>query len=228
MKPMIFSVEDDTNIQNVIQIALTNSNYDIQTFQDAVSLFDALKRETPDLFLLDVMLPDENGIQILKRLKADSTYNQIPVMIISAKSSELDRVIGLDSGADDYLVKPFGVLELVSRIKALLRRYQTEDVPPVLQIGPVEINQNNYTCHVSGREISLTHKQFDLLFFLMQKSKEVVSREDILNKIWGYEFIGETRTLDVHIKEIRRKLHEAGLETKAIETVRGVGYRFIL
>ncbi|HPJ24056.1 MAG TPA: response regulator transcription factor [Bacillota bacterium] len=228
MKPLIYSVEDDINIQNVIQIALNNSNFDIKTFSNAQDLFVALNKQTPDLFLLDIMLPDVNGIEILKKIRENPKHALIPVMIISAKISEIDRVIGLDSGADDYMIKPFGVLELVSRVKALLRRTKSQEINESFSIGDLVINQNKHICQYQGKEITLTRKQFELLFLLMQKHNEILSRDDILNSVWGYEYIGETRTLDVHVKEIRKRLREAGISETAIETIRGIGYRFVL
>ena len=228
MKPLIYSVEDDINIQNVIQIALNNSNFDIKTFSDAQDLFVALNKQTPDLFLLDIMLPDVNGIEILKKIRENPKYALIPVMIISAKVSEIDRVIGLDSGADDYMIKPFGVLELVSRVKALLRRTKNQENNESIMVGDLVINQNKHICQYQGKEIILTRKQFELLFLLMEKNNEIISRDEILNAVWGYEYIGETRTLDVHVKEIRKRLREAGINETAIETIRGIGYRFVL
>lgn len=228
MKPLIFSVEDDLNIQNVIQIALKNSNYEIQLFDNANALFSALEFQKPDLFLLDIMLPDTDGLKILQKLKSNPKFHMIPVMIISAKISEIDRVIGLDSGADDYLIKPFGVLELVSRVKALLRRFKPESSSAIIQIGDLELNSKKYECKYQNTQIVFTKKQFDLLKLLMENYQTIVSRNDILNIVWGFEYIGETRTVDVHIKEIRRKLKDAGIEDTTIETVRGIGYKFVL
>ncbi len=228
MKPIVFSVEDDINIQNVIQIALSNSNYDIKIFDRADQLMDVLEQETPDVILLDIMLPDIDGLEILKKLKSNPKYAQIPVMIISAKISEVDRVIGLDTGADDYLVKPFGVLELVSRVKALLRRYHKKSKEESLEVKGLKITPSKFLCKYNDFELKFTRKQFELLQLLMENHNTIISRDDILNKVWGYEYIGETRTIDVHIKEIRRKLKDAGLTDEVIETVRGIGYRFVL
>ena len=183
MKPLIYSVEDDINIQNVIQIALNNSNFDIKTFSNAQDLFVALNKQTPDLFLLDIMLPDVNGIEILKKIRENPKHALIPVMIISAKISEIDRVIGLDSGADDYMIKPFGVLELVSRVKALLRRTKSQEINESFSIGDLVINQNKHICQYQGKEITLTRKQFELLFLLMEKNNEIISRDEILNAV---------------------------------------------
>lgn len=228
MNPLIYSVEDDVNIQNVIQIALTNSNFKVRSFDNAKMLFSALNDELPDLLLLDIMLPDMDGIQILKNIKSNTKYMNIPIMIISAKTSEIDRVIGLDTGADDYLVKPFGVLELVSRVKALLRRFMKDEPEIDRNIKGLEISKADFVCRYHGEEISLTKKQFDLLWYLMEHNNQTLSRDNIMNNIWGYEFVGETRTIDVHIKELRKKLLEAGVDGETIETIRGIGYRFKL
>lgn len=228
MKPIIFSVEDDINIQNVIKIALKNSNFDIRAFDDGDSLFDALETEVPDLVLLDIMLPKYNGLEILKKLKENPRYHEVPVMIISAKVSEVDKVVGLDAGADDYLIKPFGVLELVSRVKAILRRYKTDEETSTMQVNGIFIDEKQYLCAYNDQTITLTRKEFELLSLLMKNRDRIVTRDEILNIVWGYQYIGESRTVDVHIKEIRKKLKNSGLEEKAIETIRGIGYRFIL
>ncbi len=228
MKPLVYSVEDDLNIQNVINIALTNSNFEIVSFENAKDMISTLDEKIPDLFLLDIMLPDIDGLQILKKLKANPKWDRIPVMIISAKITEIDRVIGLDMGADDYLIKPFGVLELVSRVKALVRRYRTKESNDYIEIKGLYLNPKKFSCKYNDVEITMTIKQFELLHLLMRYDNEIVTRDEILNKVWGYEYIGESRTIDVHIKEIRRKLKEAGLDERAIETIRGIGYRFIL
>ena len=228
MNPLIYSVEDDLNIQNVIKIALQNSNFDIALFSDAQTMFNELKSKKPDLFLLDIMLPNMDGLKILKKLKSESKFQKIPVMMLSAKSSEIDKVIGLDYGADDYMIKPFGVLELVSRVKALLRRYKDVETKTDIVIGNLVIKPNKYKCEYKGKEIELTKKEFDLLKMLANNRRDIVSREEILNVVWGYEYIGETRTVDVHIKEIRKKLKSAGISEKTIETARGIGYKLIL
>lgn len=228
MKPMVFSVEDDLNIQNVIKIALENSQFEIVNFENGKSLFHRLEEQTPDLFLLDIMLPDMDGLEIVKKLKKNEKYKSVPIMIISAKSSEIDRVIGIDLGADDYLVKPFGVLELVSRVKALLRRNEKFNKTQVLEIKDLKLDIKEYVVMYKDQEVIFTKKQFDLLKYFMEKNQKTITRDEILNNVWGYDFFGETRTLDVHVKEIRKKLKDAGVESQAIETVRGVGYKFVL
>lgn len=228
MKSLVFSVEDDQNIQNVIKIALTNSNFDIQIFNSGSELLNTLETQIPDIFLLDIMLPDMDGLEILKTLKNNPKYHSIPVMIISAKISEIDRVIGLDAGADDYLIKPFGVLELVSRVKALLRRFKPKPGLHSVETNGLIINPQKHICKYQDQSIELTKKQFDLLLLFMNHPNEIISREDILNNVWGYEYAGETRTVDVHIKEIRRKLKTAGMKEQVIETIRGIGYRLVI
>ncbi len=228
MKPVVFSVEDDLNIQNVIKIALENSQFEIVNFENGRSLFHSLEVQIPDIFLLDIMLPDMDGLEIVKKLKKNEKYKNIPIMIISAKSSEIDRVIGIDLGADDYLVKPFGVLELVSRVKALLRRNEKFNQSKIIQIKELRLDIKEYIVRYKDQEIIFTKKQFDLLKYFMEKNQKTVTRDEILNNVWGYEFFGETRTLDVHVKEIRKKLKDAGVESQAIETIRGVGYKFVL
>ncbi|MFO7969527.1 MAG: winged helix-turn-helix domain-containing protein [Bacillota bacterium] len=228
MKKLIFSVEDDLNIQNVLKIALENSQFEIVNFSDAKSMFNKLKSTVPDLFLLDIMLPDIDGLEIIKYLKKNKELKNIPIMIISAKTSEIDKVIGIDLGADDYLIKPFGVLELVSRVKALLRRAKTIEENDDLSINNLNLDIKHYMATYKNNNLDLTKKQFSLLKLFMENHQKTLSREEILNKIWGYDFVGETRTLDVHIKEIRKKLKNAGLEEQVIQTIRGIGYKFVL
>lgn len=228
MKSIIFSVEDDINIQNVIQIALKNSDYDIRIFDNGEALFESLKTTIPDLILLDLMLPNYSGLEILKKLKENPNHHNIPVMIISAKVSEIDKVVGLDAGADDYLVKPFGVLELISRVKAILRRYKFEDKDNFYSTNGLTIDEKQFRCTYKEKPITFTKKQFELLLLLVKNNGEIVSRNEILNIVWDYEYIGESRTVDVHINEIRKKLMASGMETEPIETIRGIGYRFKL
>lgn len=224
----IFSVEDDQNIQNVIRIALANSGFDIETFPDAKLMFERLKAAAPNLFLLDIMLPGMDGIAIIRMLKTHPEWKKIPILVVSAKTSELDKVVGLDTGADDYLVKPFGVLELISRVKALLRR--TEPAPTdsteILLGGGISLNIREHTCRTASGDVLLTGKEFSLLRELMKNPNRMITREEIMKTVWGYDFVGESRTLDVHLKELRAKLVAAGLADDLIETVRGVGYKF--
>ncbi|MFA7075390.1 MAG: response regulator transcription factor [Candidatus Izemoplasmatales bacterium] len=228
MKPLIYSVEDDLNIQNVIKIALQNSQFDIVSFANANDMFSQLEEVIPDLFLLDIMLPDMDGLEIIKKLKKYDKYKQLPIMIISAKTTEIDRVIGIDLGADDYLIKPFGVLELVSRVKALLRRKTSIVEDNIINLSGLYLNKKEYKVTYNEKEIVFTKKQFELLKYLMNNANRLLTRDEILNNVWGYDFVGETRTLDVHIKEIRRKLELSGIDKKKIETIRGIGYKFVL
>jgi two-component system alkaline phosphatase synthesis response regulator PhoP len=228
MKPLVFSVEDDLNIQNVIRIALENSQLEIVAFNNASEMLKKLDDTLPDVLLLDIMLPGMDGLQLIKKLKSNDKYKNIPIMVISAKTSEIDKVIGIDLGADDYLAKPFGVLELVSRVKALLRRSKISDEAALLEISGLSLDKSNHKVKYEDKEIEFTNKQFALLEYMMTRHQRLITREDLLNKIWGYDFVGETRTLDVHIKEIRRKLKLSGIESPTIETVRGIGYKFVL
>jgi two-component system, OmpR family, alkaline phosphatase synthesis response regulator PhoP len=228
MNPLIFSVEDDLNIAHVIQIALSNSGYDIQTFVDGKSMFSALEANRPNLILLDIMLPDMDGIEILKKLKNSQIHKNIPVMILSAKTTELDKVVGLDTGADDYMQKPFGILELISRIKALLRRTQVGDEGTLITVGGLSLDTNEHLCRYDQENIPLTLKEFNLVKLLMENVNKTLSRETIFGHVWGFDFLGETRTLDVHIKEVRQKLAKAGMNPDLIQTVRGVGYKLTL
>jgi two-component system alkaline phosphatase synthesis response regulator PhoP len=229
LKPLIYSVEDDLNIQNVIKIALENSQFDIVTFSDAKEMFKELDRGIPNLLLLDIMLPGMDGLSIIKTLKANEKYQDIPIMVISAKTSEIDKVIGIDLGADDYLVKPFGVLELVSRVKALLRRSaKQEQKNQTIEINGLVLDKESHEVFYLTKEIVLTKKQFELLEYLMSKPNKTLTREDLLNQVWGFDFVGESRTLDVHIKELRRKMQISGIDKTSIETVRSVGYKFVL
>jgi two-component system alkaline phosphatase synthesis response regulator PhoP len=228
MRPLVFSVEDDLNIQNVIRIALENSQIDVLAFTSANQMLAKLEETLPDVLLLDIMLPGMDGLQLIKKLKKNDKYKNIPIMVISAKTTEIDKVIGIDLGADDYMAKPFGVLEMVSRVKALLRRNKNTGENEVLEINGLVLDKKEHQVLYKEKTVDLTNKQFDLLEYLMQRHKRLISREELLNNIWGYDFVGETRTIDVHIKEIRNKLKLAGIEQPTIETVRGIGYKFIL
>jgi two-component system alkaline phosphatase synthesis response regulator PhoP len=225
MMPVIFSVEDDSNIRHVMKIALENAGYDVRLFSEGASFLKALESMKPDLVLLDLMLPETDGLTLLETIRKHSRTKNIPVLIVSAKSSELEKVIGLDSGADDYLVKPFGVLELVSRVKALLRRTFPMTSETVVETDRLRLLPDEQGCFLDDERLGLTAKEFALLFYLVKHEGKTLTREDILDHVWGYDFFGETRTLDVHIKNLREKLRDAGMDD-CIETVRGVGYRF--
>ena len=219
---LIYIVEDDKNIAEIESFALKNVGYDVETFFRARDFYRALERRVPDLFLLDIMLPDEDGLEILRTLKADPKTAYPPVILVTAKTSEMDKVKGLDQGADDYMTKPFGVMELISRVKALLRRTKVIGaVPFVLSFESIRMEEEKHLVTVDGKTCELTYKEYELLKLLMINAGIVTSREVILEKIWGTDFEGESRTLDVHMKSLRKKLGEAG---SYIKTVRNVGY----
>lgn len=218
---MIYCVEDDASIRELVIYTLQATGYEAQGFADGKAFSAALAENLPDLVLLDIMLPGEDGLQILKRVRADARTAQLPVMMLTAKGTEFDKVIGLDSGADDYMTKPFGMMELVSRVKALLRRTKRENAH-VLSCGALTLNRDTHRVLAEGQEVLLTHKEFELLEYLLENSNIVLTRDKILDCIWGYSAEVETRTLDVHIRSLRQKLGPCG---ELIETVRGVGYR---
>ncbi|MDD3429618.1 MAG: response regulator transcription factor [Oscillospiraceae bacterium] len=219
---MIFCVEDDSNIQNLVVYALQSSGFEANGFGDGAAFFGALQNQKPQLIILDIMLPDEDGISLLRKLKSNSSTAEIPVIMLTAKTSEYDKVMGLDSGADDYITKPFGIMELVSRVKAVLRRSAPKEKAGSLQLGQIKLNTATHTVTVNETEITLTFKEFALLHYLMCNAGLVLSREKLLSTVWGYDYEGETRTVDVHINTLRQKL---GVCSATIETVRGVGYR---
>lgn len=220
---MIWCVEDDASIRDIEVYALQSTGFDAKGFEDGDSFLQALKTEKPDLVLLDVMLPGTDGTEVLKKMKSNSDFADIPVIMATAKGSEFDKVQSLDCGADDYLVKPFGMLEMVSRVKAVLRRCKPKDENVILQTGNLTLNINERTVIISGEKISLTYKEFELLKLFLQNPKTVFTRDRLYNEIWGSDFIGETRTVDMHIRTLRQKLLEYG---EMIETVRHVGYKF--
>ena len=219
---MIFCVEDDNSARDLMIYTLAASSFEAEGFSDGKALFDALEKRIPSLILLDVMLPGEDGISILKKLRSKPAWADIPVIIASAKSTEYDKVIGLDLGADDYLAKPFGMMEMLSRVKAVLRRAKPDKSTKTLEVGNLSLNTGEHTVSVSGERIKLTLKEYDLLEKFMAEPCHVFSREQLLMTVWGDDFPGGTRTVDVHIGTLRTKLGECG---KYIETVRGIGYR---
>lgn len=220
---MIYLVEDDDSIRELVLYTLHTTGFEAEGFQNAAGFWQALEKEQPQLVLLDIMLPDEDGLHILKRLRAGAETADLPVMMLTAKSSEYDRVVGLDSGADDYMPKPFGMMELVSRVRALLRRAAKPAAEDKLfTAGPLAVDVKRRAVTVDGEPVILTYKEFELLCYLLENRGVVLSRDQILTKIWDYNYSGETRTVDVHIRTLRQKLGDAGA---LIETVRGVGYR---
>lgn len=219
---MIFLVEDDNSIRELVIYTLQSTGISAKGFSCAKDFWDAMKNTTPSLVLLDIMLPDEDGLSILKKLRATSAGGKVPVIMLTAKGTEYDKVIGLDNGADDYIPKPFGMMELVSRVKAVLRRTEPERKQNLYQIGPISVDVGKHTVLVDESQVTLTFKEFELLCYLIENEGIVLTRDQLLSKIWGYDFDGETRTVDVHIRTLRQKL---GLGGDFIETIRGVGYK---
>lgn len=220
---MIYLLEDDESIRNFVLYALNNSGIEACGFDSPSTFYDALKTKIPDLLLLDIMLPEEDGISILKKIRNNSRTSKLPVIMLTAKGSEYDKVIGLDSGADDYVAKPFGMMELISRVKALLRRtYDDSSKNDELKHGNLLLSTSEHSVTVGGQNVNLTFKEFEMLSLLMQNEGKVFSRDMLLQKIWGYDFDGENRTVDVHIRTLRSKLGSAG---DYVRTVRGVGYK---
>lgn len=217
---LIYVVEDDDNIREIETIALKNSNYLVKAFARATDFYRALNDILPDLVLMDVMLPDENGCDIVRRLRSQSATKRLPVIMVTAKTSEMDMVKGLDDGADDYIKKPFSVLELLSRVKALLRR-STEETQQQLRVGDIQLDNARRIVLAQGKSVELTYKEYELLRYLMINAEMVLSRESIMRFVWGTDFEGETRTVDMHIKTLRQKLGPCGHQ---IGTVRNVGY----
>ncbi len=220
--PNIYCVEDDKNIRELIVYALKNMDFNAIGFENAEQLYSAIDKSMPDLILLDIMLPGEDGLDILRQLKSQSTTEYIPVIMITAKTSEYDKVIGLDMGADDYITKPFGVMELISRVKALLRRVNRDKSTNIISLNNIILDYDKRLVTVDDSPIQLTYKEFELLYYLLKNQNIVLSRDNILNAIWGFDFEGETRTVDVHIGVLRQKLGESG---QLIQTIRNVGYK---
>lgn len=219
---MIYCVEDDRSIRDLMIYTLNSAGFEAEGFDCGNGLFDALQTEKPQLIMLDIMLPDEDGITILKKLRTMPETKDIPVIMATAKGTEYDKVIGLDLGADDYLAKPFGMMEMIARIKAVLRRIRPAEEGKYIKIGKLELNLETYVVIENGERVQLTLKEYKLLRIFMENPKRVFTREQLLEIVWGVDYVGETRTVDVHIGTLRTKLGECG---SYIETVRGVGYR---
>lgn len=218
---LIYIVEDDVNIREIERYALKNSGFEVQEFECGKELHKAIEKHVPNLILLDIMLPNEDGLDILTELRNQKATKKVPIIMVTAKTTELDKVKGLDLGADDYMTKPFGVMELISRVKALLRR--TEDIAetPILTNGEIVIDMDKRSVKVNGNSCELTYKEFELLKMLLLNRGIVLARDKIMDQVWGFEYEGESRTVDMHIKTLRQKLGTAG---SAIKTVRNVGY----
>lgn len=219
---MIYCVEDDDSSRELILYALRGADFNAEGFPDGKSLFQALRKEIPDLILLDIMLPEEDGISILQKLRESHDTEDIPVIMETAKGTEYDKVRGLDLGADDYLVKPFGMMEMLSRVRAVLRRSGKSSQTSVLRQDAIELQEGSHRVYSGGQEVTLTLKEYELLHLFMKHPGRVYTREKLLRQVWEEDFAGETRTVDVHIGTLRSKLGKAGQQ---IETVRGVGYR---
>lgn len=220
---MIYCVEDDNAIRDLMLYTLGASGFQAKGFPDSTFFWQAMIEEKPELILLDIMLPGEDGITVLKRLRAASATANIPVIMATAKGSEFDKVIGLDTGADDYLVKPFGMMEMIARIKAVMRRTAPK-TDRVLTCGDIVLDEIRHIVTVDGKQVVLTLKEYELLKLLMENAGQVFTRDILLSRIWGQDYLGETRTVDVHIGTLRTKLAKGG---EKIETVRGVGYKMV-
>ncbi len=219
---LIYLVEDDDSIRELVAYTLHSAGFEAEGFERPSAFWRACETRLPDLVLLDLMLPEEDGISILRKLRKAPETAKLPILLLTAKSSEYDKVLGLDSGADDYVAKPFGMMELLARVKALLRRTDKRETEVVYQMGALSLNQTRHEVRVAEKEVTLTLKEFDLLCLLLENKGRVLTRDRLLNTVWGYGFDGESRTVDVHIRTLRQKLGECG---EYIETVRGVGYK---
>lgn len=219
--PLIYIVEDDVNIREIERYALKNSGFETMEFECGRDMYKALEKKTPSLFLLDIMLPNEDGLDILTTLRKNKATRKVPIIMVTARSTELDKVKGLDLGADDYMTKPFGVMEMISRVRALLRRTEEVQGETVLIHGRIVMDTDKRSVLVDGVACELTYKEFELLKMLILNRGIVLSRDKIMDHVWGFEYEGESRTVDMHIKTLRQKLGEGG---SVIKTVRNVGY----
>ena len=219
---MIWCVDDDNTIRDIEVYTLTQTGFEAKGFADGVSMLEALKTEKPELIVLDIMLPGKDGVEVLKEIRSNPETRKIPVIMATAKGTEMDKIQGLDTGADDYLVKPFGVMEMVSRIKAVLRRCEPDEKEEVLSIGEITLSDKEHLVTVNGEKVVLTFKEFEILKLFMSNTGIVFSRDKLLSEVWGIHYLGESRTVDMHIKTLRQKLGDVG---SRIETVIGVGYK---
>lgn len=219
---LIYVVEDDKNISEIESYALKNSGYEVEEFGCAADFYKGVKVRMPDLVLLDIMLPDEDGLSIVQKLRGEKETKDLPIIMVTAKTSELDKVKGLDRGADDYISKPFGIMELISRVKALLRRSNRIQTEKSMQLDEISMNVESRMVYVHGEPLELTYKEFELCKLFLQNIGVVLQREVIMSRVWGTDYEGESRTLDMHIKTLRHKL---GTQGQHIKTVRNVGYR---
>ena len=220
---MIWCVEDDSGIRDIELYALNSAGFETRGFEDGLSFWEALKKEKPELVILDVMLPQMDGIELLSKMRDSMEYSTIPVIMATAKGQEYDRIRGLDLGADDYIVKPFSMMEMVSRVKAVLRRSQPQQVSKLLKTGGLVVNLDEHTVSVDGERVQLTYKEFELLRLFLSHPGMAYTREQLFTQVWNMDYMGDSRTLDMHIRTLRQKLDSYG---KMIETVRNVGYRW--
>ena len=230
MAERIYITEDDDSIRELVTVALSAYSYEVESFVSAEDCLAATEKQVPDIFLFDIMLPGMDGVQAVKILRENEQTKNTPILMLTAKSAEIDKVFGLENGADDYLTKPFGIMELAARIKALLRRSgrsTSDSVSDKITAGGITVNTSLREVSRDGRPIELTLKEYELLLHLIKNRARVVSREELLTKVWGIDFVGETRTLDMHIGTLRKKLSDDAENARLIKTVRGVGYRFI-
>ena len=219
---MIWCVDDDNTIRDIEVYTLEQTGFKARGFADGISMLDALKTEIPELIILDIMMPEMDGLEALKKLRSESAYKDIPVIMATAKGTEMDKISGLNSGADDYLVKPFGVMEMVARVKAVLRRTAKEESAGDITVGNITLKKTEHKVIANGERVELTHKEFEMLKLFMHNPNMVFSRDKLMSEIWGVDYIGETRTIDMHIKTLRQKLGDCGAQ---IKTVIGVGYK---
>lgn len=226
MNELIYITEDDESIRELVKIALTSFSYDVHTFENAEDTLKACEETIPALFIFDIMLPKMDGISAVKILRENEKTKYIPIMLLTAKDTEFDKVIGLDAGADDYLAKPFGVMELAARVRALLRRSSNTNSVEAKECKDIYINPQTRECFKDGKSLDLTYKEFELLYLLITEKNRVIPREELISTVWGYDFVGETRTLDMHIRTLRQKLSDDADNPTYIKTIRGVGYRF--
>ena len=219
---MIWCVDDDSTIRDIEVYTLTQTGFEAKGFADGISMLEALKTEKPELIVLDIMLPGKDGVEVLKEIRQSPETRKIPVIMATAKGTEMDKIQGLDTGADDYLVKPFGVMEMVSRIKAVLRRCESDEKEEIITVGEITLSDKEHLVTVNGKKVALTFKEFEILKLFMQSPGIVFSRDKLLSEVWGVDYLGESRTVDMHIKTLRQKLGDVG---SRIETVIGVGYK---
>ena len=227
MSSRIYAAEDDDNIREILRCTLESYGYEVEVFESAPPMLERMRRQLPDLVLMDIMMPELDGLEALRRMKESAQTRNVPVIFLTAKSSEVDKVRGLDLGAEDYITKPFGLLELAARVRATLRRQPVEHRQQQLTGGDLVIDLDNHEVTQGGQHLDLTLKEYELLRILLSNSSRVVPRDELLGEIWGFDFVGETRTLDMHIKTLRAKLHDDVENPRYIKTVRSVGYKFI-